>query len=168
MLSGIWKTKVYLNSLTKQKKSQLLFYKENNASSNVLSLVDKESKSFGTIIEHMIREYYNIEKIAESQCDGIKHGKKVEIKSARYWNYTYDCKWQHLEKDYDYDYVILVLLDFKEIKTWLISKEELFSKELIHKKIVRKQGNQGYIISKKAISPYLIEINKNNVNDLLK
>lgn len=154
---NFWKTKSYLNM--SKKKSQLSFYKENNSSKEILSLVDKESKSFGTILENMIVEYFSLSKRINPQHDGILYNKKIEIKSARYWCCTTDCMWQHLEKDYDYDVCIFVLVEFSDIKTWVISKQKLFSKHLIDKKIMRKQGKQGHIVKKSLLIDYLTEVN---------
>ena len=91
------------------------------------------------------------------------NGKKIEIKSARYWAGKDDCKWQHLEPEHDYEYVLFVLLDFDRFKIWCIKKSLLMG-ELRDKKIVTFQGKQGWWVAKSAILPYLTPIN--NVQDL--
>ena len=66
---NFWKTKAYINM--SKKKSQLTFYKDNKSLKEVLTLVEKESKSFGTILENMVAEYFCLSKRVNTQHDGI-------------------------------------------------------------------------------------------------
>lgn len=106
----------------KDKETQIKYYKNNNACDEVLQLVDLESKPFGAECENIISELFQLGPRTSSQNDGTRNGKKIEIKSARYWAGKDDCKWQHLEPDHDYEYVLFVLLDFVGFKMWGIKK----------------------------------------------
>ena len=140
----------------KEKETQLKYYKRNNASAEVLQLVELDSKPFGSISEQILSEILHIEPRTSSQNDGVVNGKKIEIKSARYWAGKDECVWQHLEPDHDYDYALFALLDFNDWKVWCIQKSRLM--ELRDKKIVTFQGKQGWWTKKSAILPYLTPI----------
>ena len=140
------------------KLSQLEFYKQNNCAPEICKIVELESKSFGTFSENMIVELFKLEPRTSSQNDGVKFGKKIEIKTARYWTGTKDCKWQHIELDYDYDFIILALLDFNGFNVWGLKKSILIS-DLKTKNILTIQGKQGYWMKKSEALPYLTPIN---------
>jgi len=128
-----------------------------DASTEVLTLVELDSKPFGSECEKIISEIFYLGPRTSSQNDGTLNGKNIEIKSARYWAGKDDCVWQHLEPEHDYEYVILALLDFKGWKIWCIKKSLLMG-ELRIKKIVTYQGKQGWWTKKSAILPYLTPI----------
>jgi hypothetical protein len=151
-----WKNTKTFKSI-KDKETQLKYYKFMNASEEVLQLVELESKPFGSESELIISEIFHLGPRTSSQNDGTRHGKKIEIKTARYWAGKDDCKWQHLEPDHDYEYALLVILDFQGWKVWCIKKELLMG-ELRDKKIVTEQGKQGWWTKKSAILPYLTPI----------
>jgi len=152
-----------------KRESQFDFYKRNNSSPEILSLIDNESKSFGSLMEKIISEVFQLEKRFNEQHDGIFDSKKIEIKSARYWlNTKNDCKWQHIELDYDYDICILSLVDFNEICCWAISKSDLVKLEMNENKIITKQGKQGYWFKKSSIEKYLYPIkNKEDLQEFI-
>ena len=137
------------------KISQLEYYIQNDSNENVIKLVEMESKTFGSICENIICEIFKIGKRSSSENDGVKNGKKIEIKSARYWAGKNDCKWQHLEENHDYDYVLFVLLDFQGFKVWGIKKSLLFG-VIKNNNILIRQGHQGYWTNMSKIMPYLI------------
>jgi hypothetical protein len=155
--STYWKNTDTFKAI-KNKENQLKYYKKHNSTEEICQLVELESKPFGIICENIIIELFNINHMSSTQNDGIFNGKKIEIKTARYWANKDDCRWQHLEKDHDYEYVLFVLLDFTEFKIWCIKKSLLMG-ELITKKIVTNQGKQGWWTKKSKILPYLNEIN---------
>ena len=64
-----------------------------NSPPNILSLVELNNKAFGERIEQIIREIFKLGPRTSSQNDGTRNGKKIEIKSARYWARGDDCKW---------------------------------------------------------------------------
>lgn len=166
---------VFSNAIIKKTRSfkklfsdinQLRLYKKNNATEEIIELVSMESKKFGTNMENIICELLDLQKRTSTQNDATYNGTKIEIKSARYWSgLTYDCKWQHIEEDHDYDILLFALLDFDKIKLWAIKKNILFSDELIKNKIITNQGKQGHWTKKSDIINYLTNIN--NKQDLI-
>jgi hypothetical protein len=135
------------------KKSQYDYYKENSSSKDIIQLVRLESKSFGSCCENIIKEIFKLEARKSTQNDACKNGKKIEIKCARYWKQTNDCKWQHIELDYDYHCILLVLLDFTGFKVWFLDKKTLLY--LVSLGLVTRQGQQGFWCQKSKIEPYL-------------
>jgi len=157
-----WKNSRAFKKIEK-KETQIKYYKKNNSPDEILQLVDLESKAFGTECENILSEILELGPRTSTQNDATKNGKKIEIKSARYWAGKDDCKWQHLEPDHDYEYALFVLLDFQGFKIWGISKSMLMG-EMRDKKIVTFQGKQGWWVTKSAILPYLTPIK--NIMDL--
>jgi hypothetical protein len=141
-----------------EKETQLKYYKRMGASADVLQLVELESKPFGSVAEKMMCEIFALGPRTSTQNDASLDGVKIEIKCARYWAGKDDCVWQHLEEDHDYDYALFAVLDFHGWKVWGIHKSVLMG-ELRDKKIVTKQGKQGFWTSKSAVLPYMTQIN---------
>lgn len=152
-----WKNTKAFKSI-QDKETQIKYYKKNNSSEEVLQLVDLESKPFGSVSETIICEIFKLGPRTSSQNDGTRNGKKIEIKSARYWAGKDDCVWQHLEPDHDYEYALFAILDFHEWKIWCIKKSFLMGDEMRNKKIVTFQGKQGWWTKKSNILPYLTPI----------
>jgi phage FluMu protein Com len=152
-----WKYSKAFTSL-KQKETQLQYYTRMKSCKEILELVILDSKKFGIICEKIIQELFHISSRTSTQNDGIRLGKKIEIKSARYWESKDECKWQHIELKYDYDLILFILLDFDKFKVWAIKKSILISKELQDKKILTPQGEQGWWVCKTEILPYLTPI----------
>ena len=149
------------------KETQIKYYKKKNSAEEVLQLVDLDSKPFGSESEKIIQELFELKPRSSSQHDGIRNGKKIEIKSARYWAGKDDCVWQHLEPEHDYEFALFALLDFQGWKIWGIPKSLLMG-ELRDKKIVTYQGKQGWWTKKSAILPHLKEIKTlQDLDDLL-
>jgi len=147
----------------KDKETQIKYYKRMNSCEEVLQLVDLESKPFGSVSERIIQEIFKLGPRTSSQNDGTRIGKKIEIKSARYRAGKDDCKWQHIEPDYDYDIALFALLDFQGWKVWGIKKSLLMG-EMRDKKIVTFQGKQGWWVKKSDIISYLTPIK--NISEL--
>lgn len=152
-----WRETIAFKDINK-KETQLQYYKRMNSNENILSLVELDNKAFGERMEKIIREIFKLGPRTSSQNDGVYNGEKIEIKSARYWSGGDDCRWQHLEPEHDYDYVLFILIDFQHIKVWGIKKSLLMG-ELRDKGIVTYQGRQGWWTRKCKIVPYLDEIN---------
>jgi len=151
-----WKNTKTFKSI-KDKETQIKYYKRMNASEEVLQLVELESKPFGSESEKIISEIFHLGARTSTQNDGTCNGKKIEIKSARYWAGKDNCVWQHLEPDHDYEFALLVILDFQGWKVWCIKKSLLMG-EMREKNIVTFQGKQGWWTRKSAILPYLTPI----------
>jgi len=157
-----WKNTKTFKSI-KDKETQIKYYKRMNSCEEVLQLVDLESKPFGSVSEKIIQEIFNLGPRTSTQNDGTRNGKKIEIKSARYWAGKDDCVWQHLEPDHDYDFALFTLLDFQGWKVWAIKKSLLMG-EMRDQKIVKYQGKQGFWVSKSAIISHLTPIK--NISEL--
>jgi len=100
--SSNWKNISSFKSIS-DKETQIKYYKKMNACDEVLQLVELESKPFGSESEKIIRELFNLGPRTSTQNDATFNGKKIEIKSARYWAGKDDCRWQHLEPEHDYE-----------------------------------------------------------------
>ena len=146
-----------------EKETQYNYYKRMGSCENILKIANLNSSPFGVFSEKLICEILDIGPRSSSQNDGIRNGKKIEIKSARYWGGNNDCKWQHLEPNHDYEYVLFALLGFNRFNVWGIPKSLLMG-QLIENKIVRDQGNQGYWVKMSEVMPYLTKID--NIVDL--
>jgi len=151
--SGFWKTTKAFQSI-QAKETQIKYYKKMASSEEVLQLVELESKPFGSVSEKILSELFGLGPRTSPQNDATFQGKKLEIKSARYWAGKDDCVWQHLEPEHDYEYALLALLDFHGWKVWSISKARLMG-ELRDNKVVTFQGKQGWWTRKSALLPYL-------------
>lgn len=162
LLASNWKNTKAFKEI-QDKETQIKYYKKNNSCDEVLQLVDLESKPFGSVSEKIICEIFELGPRTSTQNDGTKNGKKIEIKSARYWAGKDDCVWQHLEPEHDYEYALFALLDFHQWKIWCIKKSLLMG-DLRDKKIVTFQGKQGWWTKKSNILPYLTPIN--NIQEL--
>lgn len=141
----------------KDKVTQKKYYQQMDAAAEVRQLVELDSKPFGSESEKIIAEIFQLGPRTSTQNDGVLNGKKIEIKSARYWAGKDDCIWQHLEPEHDYEYVLFALLDFHGWKIWAIKKSLLMG-DLRDKNIVTYQGKQGWWTRKSAILPHLTPI----------
>jgi len=151
-----WKTSKAFQSIL-EKETQKKYYKRMGASPDVQQLVDLDSKPFGSECEKILSEIFALGKRSSTQHDATLNGKKIEIKTARYWAGKDDCVWQHLEPEHDYEFAIFALLDFHGFKIWGIKKSLLMG-EMREKNIVTFQGKQGWWTKKSSILPYLTPI----------
>ena len=139
--ASFWKNTKTFKSI-KDKETQIKYYKRMNSCEEVLQLVDLESKPFGTESEKIIQEIFKLGPRTSAQNDGTRHGKKIEIKSARYWSGKDDCVWQHLEPEHDYELALFALLDFQGWKVWAIKKSFLMG-EMREKKLLLFKASKG-------------------------
>ena len=153
---GFWKNTNAFKSI-KDKETQIKYYTRMNSCDEVLQLVNLQSKPFGSESEKIIQEIFNLGPRTSTQNDGTRNGKKIEIKSARYWGGKDDCVWQHLEPDHDYEYALFTLLGFHSWRVWGVKKSLLMG-EMRDKKIVTFQGKQGWWVKKSEAMPYLTPI----------
>ena len=151
-----WNQTKYFKDMEK-KPTQLELYIKHGSSPEILSLVRMANKVFGTEMENIFQEVFQLAPRENTQHDGIRLGKKIEIKSARWHATGEDCNWQHLEPEYDYEFVMFTLVDFLGLKVWMISKELLMG-DLRKQNIVLKQGLQGWTTNKNKIESYLTPI----------
>jgi hypothetical protein len=140
-----------------KKTTQLELYVKRGSSPEILALVSMANKVFGTEMENILTELFQLSPRLSSQHDGIRHQKKIEIKSARWHANGEDCNWQHLEPEYDYEFVLFTLVDYTGLKAWIIKKDLLMG-ELRANNVVLKQGQQGWTTNKNKIEKYLTPI----------
>lgn len=157
----------YLNTykklVNKQSESLLDYYKKNKAHSSILPLVSLDNKMFGSTLEDIVRERLGLGKSPHSSYDAVYKDNnkeiKFEIKASRYWRGLCDFKWQHIMKNHPYDMLLLICIEFHEIKMYTMHKSTFLS--LVEKNIVKQQGGaegQGYWMTRKQVEKYLIEL----------
>lgn len=132
--------------------TQLEFYLKNGASENIVRLIPLSNKAFGEGMQRIISEIFGFEASTNSGHDAVYRGHNIEIKSARYWAGKLDCKWQHIMADHNYKWVLLALVDFQDLKFWVVSKETIRA----HPEVFVQQGNaegQGLWCSMKKALP---------------
>jgi hypothetical protein len=151
-----WTSSAHFQAMIK-KTTQLELYIQKKSPPEILQLVSMANKVFGTEMEGIVMDVFQLSPRTNTQHDGIRNGKKIEIKSARWHATGEDCNWEHLEPEYDYEYVLFILVDFTELKAWILSKHVLMG-ELREKKIVVKQGQQGWTVAKNRLEPFLTPI----------
>ncbi len=154
-----------------ERNSQIAWYRQHDAIDPIMSLVRQPSKTFGMILEKIINDRFNLTKITNQTYDSFSkiHNLNFEIKSARYWNRTFNCKWQHFQLNYEFDYALLAIVTFNDIIVYIISRTLLFSDEFRDRKIMRPQGrdaNQGWWVNKNDIDKYLVRVN--HISDIIK
>ena len=137
--------------------SQYDYYRVNNSQDEILELVSLNSKIFGTKAEDILRKIFDIGPRTSTQNDGTKFDKKIEIKTSRYWGGSNNSKWQHLEEEHDYEYVLFALLDFDKWKCWITKKDTLFG-ILKENGLLKKQGTEGWLCNSKDITAHITEI----------
>lgn len=130
-------------------KTQIDFYKENNAHIEILKYVELTGKSFGEkYMEALASEYFNLCKRESSESksgsgsghDHTKNSKRIEQKSARYHACGGDWKWQHIEMKHAWDYLLLCGLDFQDIKYYIASRTVV--EKLINEGVIVGQGKK--------------------------
>ena len=122
-------------------KTQLEFYKENNASEIIQQFVDMPGKTFGEkCMEPIAKDHFHLDSRTDSGHDHKKIEKKIEQKSARYHANGDDFKWQHIEMTHDFDFLLLTGLDFNEILNFIGSRKIV--EELIEQGIITGQGKK--------------------------
>ena len=123
-------------------KSQYDYYLENNASEQILKYVSLQGKTFGEkYMEPLAAEWFSLDARTDSGHDHNKLNRRLEQKSARYHANGNDWKWQHIEMNHQWEYLLLCGLDFKEIKFYIGSRT--IGDRLIDDKIIEGQGKRG-------------------------
>lgn len=151
-------TNTYQN-LTIKPKNISKYYA--NSDTIIRMLVDLPPMSFGTVMEGMVKEFFNLSSRTCSQNDACLDDIKIEIKSSRFWDTRGDFKWQHIEPDHDWDILLCVALMYDGLWIGGLTKSQVM--KYIRRKIIKPQGQQGFWVWKNHINPIPI---KNN-DDLL-
>jgi len=158
-INNIVKTKQYQS--IKQKMNQVEFYRSKGSSEELIKLVKQSNKAFGEKLQSIVKEMLDLDDSEDAGHDAQKlsMGLKFEIKSSRYGVTSKDFMWQHIMEEHDYDYLILVGVDFDKLKMYLISKYHFM--KLKTRGIATQQGKaegQGLWVTRKKILPHLTEL----------
>lgn len=144
-------TAAFKKLFSKSKSTQLEFYMKNNASADILSLIPLSNKAFGEGMQRIATEIFAMAASSDTGHDAVYRGVPIEIKSARYWSGKLDCKWQHIMTDHDYKWVLLGLVDFQDLKFWLVSKEAILANPDIFTQQGNAEGQGRWCTMKKAV-----------------
>jgi len=140
-LTSLNLTQLLCHKNFKPPKSQLDYYREKNASSEIIPYVSISGKSFGEkYMEQIAKEYFKLDIRTDSSHDHKKMKKTIEQKSARYHANGDDWKWQHIEMEHEWEFLLLCGLDFTSIKFYIAPRETV--ENLIEKGIITGQGKQ--------------------------
>jgi len=130
--------------------TQRSFYKKCGATDGILKIIDLNNKTFGSLAEDYIRENFELGPRTSDENDATVLGHKIEIKSARRGkngSYFY----QHIQLDYDYNFLLTTLLEPSgEFVCNIFKKEDI----LPHLKKQGKNANQGYTLNQKVVGNY--------------
>jgi len=120
----------------KNRVSRYEYYESLGANETILSLTKSEGKTFGTDIEKLTIEWFQLDKRTNTQHDATYDGRKIEIKSSRYWGCERCYKFQHIEVDHDFEFLITAVLREDGIEFRIMNKRDIFP-------YLIKQGKQG-------------------------
>ena len=103
------------------------------ADSQFKPIKDMTSKRKGRFFELLTEEYvenygWEVSKPKNSDHDTIINGKKVEIKGSFRWVVDGELKhyrWQQIRPSQDYDYIVFLAVDPKNIRFYCASKQEV-------------------------------------------
>ena len=137
-------------NLHKQKPSRAQIYKEHGALPEIIEIVKLTGASLGIKMEKIARDVFDClkERNKGKNNTGYDHiielspGRiiKIEQKSSCHWGKTNNYKWQHVEKNHPWEYIILCGIDIKIVHFWIMNRS-VFNK-LIEEKKITNQGNK--------------------------
>jgi hypothetical protein len=134
-----------------ERRTQRTFYQKCGADDDILKIVGLNNRTFGTFIEEYVRENFGLEHRTCAENDAnLSWLGKIEIKGARR-GATGSYFFQHIQKDYDYDFIVTALLEPSgDVVCHIMKKEDI----LPHLKSQGKNANQGYILYSNAVNTY--------------
>ena len=141
------------------KKTQLEYYTENNADPSILTLIELNNKKFGEKIQKNVIDLFDLSKATDTSHDMTFKHFKIECKGCRFWTLLKDWKWQHITIEKEFDYIILVGVNFQGYNIFIISMKDVL--KLIDQNLITLQGKQkgqGYWCEYKKIKDYLTEL----------
>lgn len=149
-----------------------IYYQRNGAPKDIVDLVALSNKRFGTNIETLACRLTGCSKVPDVEGStgwDCEHFTKnfPEIKGSRYWQGTKDWRWQHILADHEWSHLILVAVDFTELKLFLLTKKLFMN--LMRKGIVTQQGGaggQGCWFEYKKTKDYLIPIKGDTIEEI--
>lgn len=132
---------IYQLFVATQGPTQLDHYMQHNSPESILYFVNCSGKTFGEkYMEQLARAHFQLDPRIDSGHDHTKLTKKIEQKSARYHANGGDFKWQHIEMNHEFDYLLLTGLDYTMIRNYIASRQIV--EELIQIGIIQGQGKK--------------------------
>ena len=131
----------------KSRVSRYDYYKSLGACETILSFTKSEGKTFGTDMEKLVIEWFQLGKRTNTQNDATYLDRKIEIKSSRYWGCEKSYKFQHIELDHDFDVLLTVVLRENCIEYRLMFKSEIIP-------YLEKQGKQGHFLNGRDVEKF--------------
>lgn len=128
----------------KTRVSRYEYYESLGAGETILFLTKSEGKTFGTDMEKLAIEWFHLDKRTNTQHDGIYNGRKIEIKSSRYWGCERCYKFQHIEVDHDFEFLLTAVLRENEVEYRIMQKVDILP-------FLIKQGKQGHFLEWKDV-----------------
>ena len=126
-MAAFTSTPTYRSLVNSTPLTQLGYYIENNASPEILKFVTLSNKAFGEqYMQGIAKDLFGLEKAGHTGHDLQLSGQKIEMKSSR-WGCRGSFKWQHIMQGHEYQYVMFALVDFQDIKFWIIKKDVILA-----------------------------------------
>jgi hypothetical protein len=151
------------------------FYQQNGAPQEIVDLVGLSNKRIGGEVEKLVAAMTGCTKIPDVKGTtgwDLEQGQgknRVEVKTSRYWRSgnKHFFKWQHILADHEWSHLILVAIDFTEVKLFFMSKPE-FMKLMSEGHITQQggAGGQGCWMGFNNIKKYVKDIAGKTVADL--
>ena len=155
------------------KAGQIDRYENAKANPGIVRII-KMVNGKGTFMERFARHRFpKLKKRGSGKDSGHDHvceGRKIEHKTAAAWDKNFKVyKWQHIEQEHDWEFLLLTAIYPQDIKWYIIDKDSV--NDLIKKEVIKLQGKkgkskEGYWVCYSDIKEHLTEIK--NENDLLK
>ena len=119
--------------------TQEQYYRDNGSTEDILQYT-RPGCSIGVQAEKITKEYFNLDNRTSTSHDHQKLGKKIEQKTGRYHANGGEWRWQHIEMQHNWDYLLVCGLDFHGFKFFIIERNQL---ESILPQLNAGQGAQG-------------------------
>lgn len=122
-------------------KTQYDLYKKQNSPYEIAKLAIPTGKTFGAFAETITNKFFKMDPRNGSGHDHNKINKKIELKSVRYTTSGKLSKFQHIEMQNDWEYLMLFVLNFDCIEYYITSREIV--QQLIDCNVITGQGKYG-------------------------
>lgn len=125
-------------ALSKKPKTQLKVYKQHGAHKDTLTLVRQSSNTFSAKCKDFARVCFPLmEPPSGMQCDHVDtEGNTYRQVTARWTSAGKHGSWEHLQPSRQWDYLLLVYLDFKGVSYYRLSRNKF--NELCQIGIIKK------------------------------
>lgn len=120
-------------------------YEANKSPQDILRLATLNSKSLGKVSEDFARHRFPMLKPSKSnEFDHLyaRHNHSrycIEQKTSRLWENN-DFKWQHIEPEHSWDFLLLCGIAYDDVKFWMLSRPDFES--LVLEKKITIQGSK--------------------------